>query len=82
MTNSEISARLGALYESLVVLKQQVREVGLIALATKDTLANLHPRGEEIYEKAYNEHSRLTASTHNQVIDGWQQIAAELKALK
>jgi hypothetical protein len=82
MTDSEIGQLLGAFYENLVVLKQQVREVHLIAVAAKDTLANLHPQAVEIYEQAYNESSHATAQAHNEVIEEWRQLASALRSLK
>jgi hypothetical protein len=82
VTDSEIGQLFGVFYENLAVLKQQVREVHLIALATKDTLANLHPRADEIYEQAYSEHSRVTIKLHSEVIEEWRRLASALKSLK
>jgi len=81
MTDSEIGGLLGGFYDELILLKQQIREASLIALATKETLAALQPRAAEIYEAAYNEHSRLTARLHNEVIDEWRRIASKLTKL-
>ncbi len=79
MTNAELRAIVAGLFDSLVDLKTHVRQSSLIALATKDTLANLHPNAGDIYESAYREHSTATGPIHTQIVDGWKAIADELR---
>lgn len=78
MTNDEIQVILGKLFDSLADQKTGIRELTLIALATKETLVHLHPEAAEFYEKAYRDYASATAETDNAIISGWRSIASEL----
>ena len=67
--------------EHLQLLSQQIHEVKLIALATKDTLAQLNPKAEAIYEKAYAHNSRTVVPKIADLVEGYEQTIKALKLL-
>jgi hypothetical protein len=79
MKDSEIGQLIAGVYDHLIGVEKRLREVKLIALATKDTLVHLHPDAAAVYEAAYSKHSASTAVAHKQLIDELQNIAQELR---
>jgi hypothetical protein len=80
MTDSEIKVVLAILYDHVRTLHHQAHEMQLIALASKDTLAQLYPTAtvETVYKQMYKRHSDATSEAHLEML---ASIDADLKDL-
>jgi hypothetical protein len=81
MTDPEIRELFAGFYDHLRALHMEVRQLSLLALATKDTVVQLNPtkQGRELYEAAYKRHSDATKAADDKII---ASIDAQIKDLR
>jgi hypothetical protein len=77
---SELGPLLAAVYDKLAEVEKLMHEMKVMSTALRDTLDNIHPDAQAVYEMAYQHHSQATAELHLKAITELKGIADSLRS--